>query len=382
MRIWIPFGVFSFLLCYLVWSLLWPLQTLPWVFGCASLVLALPFLSQGWMIFVFFRAQENDELVFEGFLRNFSYASMGVLSFLFTFSFLKDFVNFFGFLFLHHALIPTHPLTSAGIVGMTMVALLFGFVNARFRLKVVEVRVPVKDLPEVWQGLRMVHLSDLHFGSGPTLKQFKKVFQTVETLKPDLVAVTGDLIDNSIENIQPELKLLSTVRAPYGVYFCMGNHDHYWNSKKTLAAVKECGLRVLVNESLILESKKKEGVFLQLAGVEDPASRYFGGEGPKPPPLDPRAGLHIMLAHQPSTAKLIFPLGYDLQLSGHTHGGQFFPWNFVVKLIYPISGGLGKIGNMWLYVSHGTGFWGPPIRLGTQCEISVLTLVLRPTPKL
>ena len=253
----------------------------------------------------------------------------------------------------------------AGAAGLTAA----GIVQARRRPRVVRVPVPIADLPSDLAGLRIVQLSDLHIG--PTLRRdfVEAVVETANGLAPDLVALTGDVADGYVAEMREHVAPLAALQAPLGRYFVTGNHEYYWDLAGWVRELGGLGFEVLSNEHrLIVRGNGR----LLLAGVpdlsapSDPGAAVSGA---------PRSDVRILLAHQPRSAFAARDAGFDLQLSGHTHGGQYFPFNILVRLFQPFVAGLHRMERMWLYVSRGTGYWGPPLRLGAPAEITVLELV-------
>lgn len=350
---------------YLWLSLLGSWQGAPG-FTVVALILSSLLLSQAWLFFFFFRSGADEELRFEKPLRRFAFHSMGALSFLFTFSALRDLMALPLRTVAREG--PLYgPDASLAILVLSCIGLLLGFRNARNRLATPEVRVAVKNAGKT--EIRITLISDLHLGNGPDPGQVRRILSKVRETSPHLLVLTGDIIDGAVHEIREELQELARCTAPLGVYFVLGNHECYWNAGRCLEAIRGCGIEPLLNEGRILEFERKT-VFL--AGVTDPAYRHFGGPGPVIPLPPPGSDLRILLAHQPQIAEKASILGYDLQLSGHTHGGQFFPWNLVVKRMYRHPEGLHRLRDLWIYVSRGTGFWGPPVRLGTEAEVATL----------
>jgi predicted MPP superfamily phosphohydrolase len=265
------------------------------------------------------------------------------------------------------------PGTALAVVVIAVCATLIGFVNARRTARVVQVRVPMDDLPEALRGFRIVQISDIHVG--PTIKRdyLAAIVERVNQLKPDVIAVTGDLVDGSVAKLSEHTAPLSQLSARYGSYFVTGNHEYYSGAAAWIAEVTRLGLRVLQNEHVVLSHN---GAALILAGVNDysaprpaahPNTAVLALQGA---PSGPR----VLLAHQPRSAAQANEAGFDLQLSGHTHGGQFLPWNLLVPLQQPFVSGLHRLGRLWVYVSRGTGYWGPPNRFGAPSEITLVTL--------
>jgi hypothetical protein len=337
-------------------------------------ILAGLLLSQAWLFYLFFQSSAEEKLVFEKPLQKTAYLSMGIMSFLFTFTAIRDLLSLpLRYWRLQEVLFS--PTVTTGIVILTILCFFWGMMNARFKISTPLIPIAIENLPDPLQGFRIVQLSDVHFGSGPDANQVKRLIDQVLTLKPDAVVLTGDIIDGAVSEIQTELSELSRLKPPFGSYFVLGNHECYWNHEAASAAIRACGVQVLLNEGIRFAHPGGE---VYIAGVTDPALTHFGGKGPiiPEPPLD--CALRILLAHQPQIATKVVEHPYHLQLSGHTHGGQFFPWNWIVNRIYRHPGGLNRLKDLWIYVSHGTGYWGPPLRLGTVGEITILEMVRAP----
>jgi uncharacterized protein len=268
---------------------------------------------------------------------------------------------------------------SASALAVPALALLFtavGFVNARSRARVKRVDVPIADLPPALDGFTIAQVSDLHVG--PTIKRqyVDAVVDAVNDLHADLIAITGDLVDGSVRELAPHTAPLARLSAPHGTHFVTGNHEYYSGARGWIAELRRLGLRVLLNEHVVIEHA---GERLVVAGVTDYSAHHFDPAQASDPAKAlrgaPASSVRVLLAHQPRSAFDAQSAGFDLQLSGHTHGGQFFPWNFFVRFQQPFTAGLHRLGKLWVYVSRGTGYWGPPKRLGAPSEITLIRLV-------
>jgi predicted MPP superfamily phosphohydrolase len=265
---------------------------------------------------------------------------------------------------------------AVGVLAVVVPALAFAFFTARGRARIERVSIPVKQLGQGLHGARVVQISDIHIG--PTLDRhfLQRVVDQVNALKPDIIAVTGDLVDGSVRAIRDEVAPLAGLRAPLGVYYVTGNHEYYHGGAAWAAEVARLGLTVLHNEHRIIERSEAR---LVVAGVTDHEGGRMDPSHACRPDLAlsgaPQGVPRLLLAHQPRTAFLAKGLEVDLQLSGHTHGGQLFPFMFFVKLQQPVIRGLATIAGVRVYTSRGTGYWGPPLRLGPAPEITELTLV-------
>lgn len=265
---------------------------------------------------------------------------------------------------------------AVAILAVVLPALAFAFLTARGRARIERLKIPVKKLGSGLHGVRVVQISDIHIG--PTLDRhfLRRVVEQVNALQPDIIAVTGDLVDGSVRTLREEVKPLSELRAPLGVYYVTGNHEYYHGGAAWAAEVSGLGLTVLHNEHRVVERSEAR---LVVAGVTDHEGGRMDPAHACRPDLAlagaPEGVPRVLLAHQPRTAFLAKNLGVDLQLSGHTHGGQLFPFMFFVKLQQPVIRGLAHIAGVRVYTSRGTGYWGPPMRLGPAPEITELTLV-------
>ena len=263
----------------------------------------------------------------------------------------------------------------AAVVGIaaTVATLAYGLVQARRGPVVRRVRVPLAKLPAAAEPYTIVQLTDVHIGWTLGAEFCARVVERVNALAPDLIVLTGDLVDGSVRELAPHVEPLRDLRARDGVYAVTGNHEYYWNVDAWLAHLGSLGIRYLRNEHVAIR-----GAF-QLAGVDDSTSAAFGnGHGedvPRAVAGCDRARPIVLLAHHPSSIARATAADVDLQLSGHTHGGQMLPHGWLARLFEPHVAGLARFGATWLYVSEGTGFWGPPLRVGTSCEIAAIELV-------
>ena len=242
-----------------------------------------------------------------------------------------------------------------------------------------DVPVRLERLPRALSGLTVAQITDLH--AGPTIREHevRRVVDQTNALRPDVVAVTGDLVDGSVRQLGRAIGELARLRARYGVYFVTGNHEYYSGVAAWVAELRRLGIRVLRNERVTIG---EPGASLDLAGVDDWSAGRFGeGHGTDLPGAlagrDPDRSL-VLLAHQPRGVDEAVRAGVELQLSGHTHGGQIFPFSLLVGAFYPYIKGLyrhvegGRSGQV--FVSRGTGYWGPPMRLGNPPEIAKIVL--------
>jgi predicted MPP superfamily phosphohydrolase len=239
------------------------------------------------------------------------------------------------------------------------------------------VDVPIAGLPAALDGFSIVQISDVHVGATIKNGYVSRIVDTVNSLDADMIAVTGDLVDGSVQRLSSHTAPLGRFSARHGAFFVTGNHEYYSGADAWIAEMRRLGLSVLLNEHVVLEHG---GEAVVVAGVTDYSAHHFDPAQRSNPAAamagaPARAGVRVLLAHQPRSAFAAAKAGFDLQLSGHTHGGQFFPWNLLVKLVEPFAAGLHRLDKLWVYVSRGTGYWGPPKRFGAPSEITHLRLV-------
>ena len=302
--------------------------------------------------------------------------SMGLFSSLLVLTFLRD----IGLLALTLAGAASPDLLRWSAFAVPAVALavtLAGLFNARRLARVVTVEVPIAGLPPALHGYTIVQISDIHVG--PTIKRnfLAAIVGKVNSLQADAVAITGDLVDGSVAQLSAHTAPLADLRARDGVFFVTGNHEYYSGASAWIAELRRLGLTVLMNEHVLRE---RDGATVMIAGVADFNAHQFDSSHQSDPQraaagAPPHVAAKILLAHQPRTAMAAVDAGFDLQLSGHTHGGQFFPWNLFVPLQQPYVAGLKKLRTLWVYTSRGTGYWGPPKRFGAPSEITRVRLV-------
>lgn len=263
----------------------------------------------------------------------------------------------------------------AGALGVSGAAAGFGVFVAHRGPEVVDVDVPIRGLPAALEGLRIAQVSDVHVGPSIRSGFVHEIVRRVNALQPDLIALTGDFVDGGVDALRAHTAPLAGLKARFGAYFVTGNHEYHSDPDGWVAEMRRLGIRVLENEHHVIEHG---GARLLVAGVHDlRAGRKDPTKACDParclegaPPVDAK----ILLAHQPMTVRLAAGLGYDLQLSGHTHGGQLFPFNFLIHFAQPLVAGLYDVDGTKVYVNSGTGYWGPPMRIGPPSEITQLTL--------
>ncbi|MFG3134960.1 metallophosphoesterase [Streptomyces sp. NPDC048211] len=238
--------------------------------------------------------------------------------------------------------------------------------------RVKRVTVPLARLPRSAHGFRIAVVSDIHLGPILGRAHTQRIVDTVNRTQPDLIAVVGDLVDGSVADLGPAAEPLARLRSRHGAFFVTGNHEYYSGAAEWVDHVRELGLRPLENARVEIDG-------FDLAGVND-----IGGESEGQGPDFGRAlgdrdrrRAAVLMAHQPVVIDEAVEYGVDLQLSGHTHGGQLWPGNYIAELSNPTVAGLERYGDTQLYVTRGAGAWGPPVRVGAPSDITVVELASR-----
>ncbi|WP_328942963.1 metallophosphoesterase [Streptomyces sp. NBC_00250] len=236
--------------------------------------------------------------------------------------------------------------------------------------RIKRVAVPLAKIPRAAHGYRIAVVSDIHLGPILGRAHTRRIVDTINSAQPDLIAIVGDLVDGTVENLGPAAEPLAELRARHGSFFVTGNHEYFSGADAWVDHVRELGLRPLRNERVEIAAG------FDLAGVDDVAGESEG-QGPdfaRALGDRDRARASVLLAHQPIVVHDAVRHGVDLQLSGHTHGGQLWPGNYLAELANPTVAGLERYGDTQLYVSRGAGAWGPPVRVGAPSDITIVEL--------
>jgi uncharacterized protein len=331
-----------------------------------------------------------DVLVWSGYL------GLGFLSFIFTFQIVRDIfilpALFFRIVRIGFrgrrpkkslAAVPENPLrrgflingANYGMMAAAGVLTVYGVAQAKKIPGVKRITIPVANLPADLDGFKIVQITDIHVS--PTIRRpfVEEVVRVVNGLGADIVALTGDLVDGTVPQLARDVAPLADVKSELGNFFVTGNHEYYSGVVPWVKKIQTLGFTVLLNEHRVISRGRGR---LLVGGVTDyrggsfmPSHRSDPGKAAAgAPPVD----MKILLAHQPKSISGAARAGFDFQISGHTHGGQFFPWNFFIGLIQPFVAGLHQFRKTRIYVSRGTGYWGPPVRVGVPSEITVLKL--------
>jgi predicted MPP superfamily phosphohydrolase len=343
--------------------------------------------------------------------------SMGWISFALLFTAARDVIFFLpstlGWI---DPAIVFGPRANAETVAASLLALAWGCYGGLRLPRAREVEARIAGLPAELDGFAIAQISDLHIG--PTIREafVRGVVERANALNADAVALTGDIVDGACQALKQEAAPLAELEPRGRVFYVPGNHEYYWDSEAWFALFRGYGFRVLLNSGAEIQRlattapatgpdgrktqpdagrkmepeagrKMEPEARVWIGGIVDPAARMRGSAGAAPDlaaslsadgaAADGSGGraagaaLKVLLAHQPTAgAEAAAAAGYDAQVSGHTHGGQFFPWTLVVGWVQRFPLGIYRVGKMWLYVSPGTGSWGPPVRLGTRTEIT------------
>jgi uncharacterized protein len=329
---------------------------------------------------------------------------MGLFSSLFVFTFLRDVLLVLALAAAWLAalavvelgvLAPLQLWSAVAVPLLGLLATVLGFWNARRTARVVQVDVPITGLPAALHGFTVAQISDVHVG--PTIRHsyLLRIVARVNALQADMVAITGDLVDGRVADLHTHVAPLSQLSSTHGTFFVTGNHEYYSGAHAWIDELRRLGVTVLMNEHVVLhhdsghqavgtpagDAPRTGTAPLVVAGVADFSAHHFDETHRSSPAAamaraPVAAQMRLLLAHQPRSAQAAADAGFDLQLSGHTHGGQFWPWMHFVKYQQPFTAGLNKLKNLWVYTNSGTGYWGPPKRFGVPSEITHLRLVM------
>ncbi|HMI50995.1 MAG TPA: metallophosphoesterase [Candidatus Saccharimonadales bacterium] len=255
------------------------------------------------------------------------------------------------------------------LFGLATLASLLGLINAGWT-RVRRVAVRLENLPESWRGRTAALVSDLHLGHFRNGRFLKSIVSKIMAAKPDVIFVAGDLYDGTAINAYTAAEPLRNLRAELGTYFVAGNHEQFRDDSEYLQAVAAANVRVLRNEKVLVDG-------LQIVGVPYNHATHDGHFSSVLQQMNvDRGNASILLTHAPDRPHIAEKAGISLQLSGHTHLGQFYPWTWMAKRMYrQFVFGLSRIGKLQVYTSSGAGTWGPPMRLGSNPEIVLLEFI-------
>lgn len=359
----------AILALFLIWAVVW--LELMLKIGLSGPVLA--------ALFVFFAASFASQLIYIFKIRKpgyhprfifFVFFVSGLFIHLFCAAVTKDALLFIP------ALQPHEQSISVCFVLLAFIFNLWGIKSALQTPRLRHVHVPLPSEHKNLDGFKIIQISDLHVSPQVTRAFVRRVVRRIMSAHPDLIVMTGDIGDSTAEIFGTRLEPFKDLQARCGAFYVTGNHEYYWDAKKWIEAIRSNGVRPLLNEGVSLLHGK-----IWLGGITDPDGPHFIPEHVPDcrkalePEEKSNPGYKILLAHQPKNCFAAEKAGFDLMLSGHTHGGQFFPFNLIVGFFNPYSKGLNCHGKkLRVYVNQGTGFWGPAQRLGVRAEITLLEL--------
>ncbi len=262
----------------------------------------------------------------------------------------------------------------AGVVYLVAVFMgVYGLINARVtRIRRIPVKIP--NLSQSWRGRSAVLMSDLHLGPINGVRFCRRIVALAAHLQPDAVFIPGDLFDGTRGDLDRLLAPFQALKPPLGIYFSTGNHEEFTSPKIYIEAIGRAGIRVLANEQVVVDDLRIAGVFYHDSSSPLHMKAALGAMDPASPAHGAHPG--ILLNHAPVRLPIVEQAGFSLQLSGHTHGGQFLPFTWITRRVYGrFTRGLHSFGSLQVYTSTGAGTWGPPMRVGTRPEIVLLEFV-------
>jgi predicted MPP superfamily phosphohydrolase len=260
-------------------------------------------------------------------------------------------------------------------LGLSGIITTLGYITATKDPEIVKVSIPITDLPLNFQGLKIIQISDVHVGQTIKAGFVKTIVDLSNAQNPDLVMLTGDFVDGSYFQLEKDVSYFKNLKSKLGVFYVPGNHEYYWNLDEWVNVFTKLGATALLNTHVIIKKNNDE---LVIAGVHDYSASRVNEKYISSPMRSiegaPKHLKKILLAHQPKSAYEAEASGFDLQLSGHSHAGQFFPSSILIYFFQPFVKGLYRYKKLWLYVNRGTGYWGPPNRMGVPSEITLIEL--------
>ncbi len=364
---------------YVGWRFLWTLQT-PSLYKYSTLIILILFYCLTISTFIFyFNKIENYITQIIAWL---GYAGLGIVSLLFFIQVGTDLLLLAQSLLTKSHSFDPHRRAFLGLSAKTIVGgiagvgAIWGMSQALKEPVIKRVEIKIKGLPESLKGFRMAQITDLHVGSMITGKFVERVTKKIQKLNADMLFFTGDAADGSVQSYGKHLNSLTEIHPKYGKYFVTGNHEYYSDMNGWLQLIEGLGFKILVNES---QNIIVNDATIMITGIPDRSGRHFSSfhktDMEKAVGGMNSSDLKILLAHQPGDVEHATKYEFDLQLSGHTHGGQYFPFSLLVQMAHPFLKGLHKRENTWVYINQGTGYWGPPLRIGTEPEITEIVLV-------
>jgi len=262
---------------------------------------------------------------------------------------------------------------NSGVFSIAGLLSIYSYFNAKSPPQVKKVIIPIKYISKDIENLSIVQISDIHISATIKKNFVQMIVDKVNSLKPDIIVFTGDIADGPVSRLKNDAAPLNDLQAKYGKFFVTGNHEYYSGALQWIRFLENSGFTVLTNENRIIKHEQSK---ILIGGVPDFRASHFIKDH-KPDPFKAISNaedsdIKILLAHQPKSIYDAQKAGFDIQLSGHTHGGQLWLFGYIVLLDQPFIKGLHKYKNTQIYVSQGTGYWGPPLRLGTCSEITLI----------
>lgn len=333
-------------------------------------IILIPFaVFLGLPLFIWTRAQGKEAPWVDAY-QSWAHTSISYLSYVIFFIVIRDILAFFDFQFGLN-IFSYGQMETKLILILPLPCMFLGYLMAKWGPMTIHKKLYFQNLPEEVIGKKIVQISDLHIGPSVGIDHVRRTVDKANTLKPDYIVLTGDIFDGDLSKNKESVAALAELKPKEKTFYITGNHEYYWGVEPFIKKTKEMGFEVLLNENFKIGS-------LVFVGTVDPAARQFQFEGPnleKSLSGTSAKDFIVLLAHQPNIATQAQKHNISLQLSGHTHAGQFLPWSLIIGLFQRYARGLYKLGNMQLYVNIGTGYWGPANRLGTFCEITEIELL-------
>lgn len=337
------------------------------------IITALPVLSLASMPYFFWQRKNKEKIKKNEALIPYIYFIISYFSSLLMLILMRDISHFVLTFF--DVSIFNYDLQEAHFILLTPIAFHFlGFTTFISGPFIKEIKLNHPETHSEFSGLKIVQLSDIHIGPQMKTKDLMKIINKVNRLQPDFIVLTGDIIDAHPELHRETIQLLNLLECKYDTLFIPGNHEYYHEIDLVKKEINHLNLVALFNETKIYEFNNKR---ISFSGATDPAAKIFNHSGPQLKQLSieaQHADFRVLLIHQPNAGTKIDFSNFHIQLSGHTHAGQFIPWSLMIKLFQKYAKGLYKDSKHWIYVNQGTGFWGPRNRLGTYCEITLIIL--------
>lgn len=307
------------------------------------------------------------------------YSIFGIYSILIVFMLLNiSGFALFDYLFESSSVVKLFLKFSLALISLVIafIVVFIGMYQTRKKPQIKKVKIPIANLPLEFEGFKILQMSDIHVGQTIRSSFVESLVEISNDLSPDVVVFTGDIIDGLHTQIEDELIAFKNIDAPYGKFMVLGNHEYYWGVNDWINHWGKLDFNLLLNQHQVIE---KDGAKIVIAGVHDySAHRVMRGKIKSSPKESlegsPSDAIKILLAHQPRSIYEAHKAGFDLQLSGHTHSGQYFPYNILIYLFQPFVKGLNRYKTTWIYVNKGTGYWGPPTRFGAPPEITLIEL--------